>query len=360
MALFRMLIDLNVWHRIIKRAIRNVHMNNFPEKIYPKEIVTYIRSLHSIIYNVIKGDYDRCVFTDREKEELQFFKQNYRRTARKSKYYDIGFEDYFYLHFLACRKLNIKNPDRFDYQQAIRLFFLDSIYNNGRVNEVHKNFPNTFIEWVKEFDNIFTTNYDKNLEIATLKDIYYLHGAFHIKKDIYKEDSFRNRISDSPIKTAVVIDGYDHLYSTALTTNSGVAKELLAKNHSNANSAVEKMAKGYKNNPDIKKSVDSWKDDENMIIRNLYESIMLKVENPELTFNDYYPLDKLNNIEDVLTIVGLSPNNDTHLFDIIAKNNMITEIVFYYFSQEEKEVIKTYFSDKHVKLLSVKELWNSF
>jgi len=55
--------------------------------------------------------------------------------------------------------------------------FIDSIYNNGKINSIYQHFPQRFIEFVNEFDCIFTTNYDKNIELATGREVLYLHGA---------------------------------------------------------------------------------------------------------------------------------------------------------------------------------------
>ena len=81
------------------------------------------------------------------------------------------------------------------------------------------------------------------------------------------------------------------------------------------------MAEGYKNNIAIKKDVDSWKFTDNEIVKNMYDSIILKVSGE-------------------LKIVGLSPNNDTHIFEIINNNGTLKKVIYYYYDKNECEVVK--------------------
>lgn len=343
---------------IITRAFNYLENDNFPSEIYPIEIGEYIKEyLYGSFTKIMKGKYDRFVATSSEEIELENFKSRYKFSRSKVRYYDIAFEDYFLIHQLFCRKKNIINPNKYDFQECIRMLFLDSIYNNGKINEIHSNFSDKFTDWLEDFDSIFTTNYDKNIEIATEKDINYLHGAFHIKKDIYDHNSFRNLISDKPIESSVIVEGYDHLYSTALTTSSGSLKKFAGNMHPNANSAIEKFAEGSKNDKDIKKEIENWKTSEQKLVRNLYEAVMLKIENPELEFKDYYPFDKLEDIKGTLTILGLSPNNDNHIIDMISENKNIDKVIYYYFDIKEGRYLERNLNNKKSELNNVKEFW---
>ena len=50
------------------------------------------------------------------------------------------------------------------------------------------------------------------------------------------------------------------------------------------------------------------------------DSIILKVNNEDLQFEEQYPINEFKSISGELKIVGLSPNNDTHIFEIIKLN----------------------------------------
>ncbi len=298
--------------------------------------------------------------TSSEEIELENFKSRYKFSRSKIRVYDIGFEDYFLMHQLFCRKNKITNPNKYDFQECIKKLLLDSIYNNGEINEIYTKFPDEFVDWLKEYDSIFTTNYDRNIEVVTDKDINYIHGAFHIKKDIYNNDSFRNLISDRPIENTIIAEGYDHLYSTALTMGSGSLKKLAGEMHTNANSAIEKFAAGAKNDEEVMKEIEKWKTSGQKIVRNMYEAVILKMENPELEFKDYYPFEKLENIKGTLTILGLSPNNDTHLLDIIAGNDNISKVIYYFFDIKEGRYLERNLTNKIIELNNVKEFWHRY
>ncbi len=146
-----------------------------------------------------------------------------------------------------------------DSKDAIRSIYLDTIYDNGTVNLIYKNFPDKFIVWLKGFDEIQTTNYDSNLELATSREVMHVHGAFSDMKDIYRSDSLRNMLSDRPIDNVKIFYEYAHLYSTALTAYSGDTKDFMAKQAQNSNEALVKLVDAYNNNPEVKADVDSWK-----------------------------------------------------------------------------------------------------
>lgn len=345
---------------IIKRALKNIREDNFPKEIYPKEVGEYLIMLHNESKNILKGKYDSCAITEKERYELKVFKNQYRSLLKKSKVSDIGFEDYFLINQLVLRKTKASSHERLCSIQGLECLFIDSVYNNGLINELHNNYPRGFKEWLGEYKNVFTTNYDRNIEIAGSCDVKYLHGAFHIRKDIYKDESFRNKFSDRPIKEATIIEGYDYLYSTCLTTYSGSLKKFAAEMSDNANIGVEKFVKAYKDNPVVKKDIDSWKDDKNMVVRKMYESVMIKLENPELKFNDRYPFEDFKMMTGELDIIGLSPNNDVHLFEAINTNENLHKLTYYYRGDKDRINIKNLFPQKEVQLIDVKEFWDEF
>lgn len=94
---------------------------------------------------------------------------------------DIGFEDYYLIHDLVCHKMKVYNPEQFYIRESMKVAYLYSIYNDGKINQLYKNYPRLFIEFLIKFDNIFTTNYDSNIELATGKEIFHIHGQFDKK-----------------------------------------------------------------------------------------------------------------------------------------------------------------------------------
>ena len=61
-----------------------------------------------------------------------------------------------------------------------------------------------------------------------------------------------------------------------------------------------------------------------------------------------------------LKIIGLSPNNDTHIFEIVNNNGNLKEVIYYYYDETECEVIKSLLSNFTVEFLPVKNLWQEY
>ena len=252
---------------------------------------------------------------------------------------DIGFEDYYLIHDLVSRKLSIQNPDRFYVREAMKVAYLFAIYNDGKLNLLHNQYTSRFQQYLNSFDCIFTTNYDSNIESSIGNDVYHIHGQFDKKSEVYQADSFRNQLPDRPIDDILIDESYYYLYSNALTTHCGEYKEFQLKQYSLANDAVEKMSIAYNNDEKMRTEIDSWVNDNNKLTANMGYGIQLKAAHPELNFSDDYHFDELKNINGNLEILGLSPWNDFHIFEVI-NDSSIESCTYYFFDEGETKRIK--------------------
>lgn len=346
---------------IILRTLKNLSDCNFPKHIVCNEPILlkiYFAQLFNEAKMMIDGEYDIYTNSSVEKKSLDEFKKKY-KSMGSLKISDIGFEDYYLIHDLFCHKNKIKNPEMFDIRNGLSLSFLFSIYDDGRVSELYKKYTSEFIKWLNGFDNIYTTNYDKNIDNVVNCDVYHLHGDFYTMDELYLENSFRNLLPDSPIKDKIVDKNYSYLYSTAISTHSGDYKELMLKQKQLANDGFEKFAIGYVENKDIKNDIDSWENDNNKLVRNMYHAIKLKVEDPQISFKQQYPLNEFKDMSGELVILGLSPYNDNHIFEIID-NSAVTNCTFYYYDEVECEIIKKMLPSKEITCKSVVEFWNDY
>lgn len=340
--------------QIINRALLKLKLKKYNKDVYTDEIRVWIKMLYESVPSFLKGDYDKFAVLDDEKVELSNFKNRYKA---KTLINEIGFEDFFLLNELHCRKNKITNPERFYFQEFLRRLFLDSIFNGGKVNQIHKNLPQYFVDFLKGFECIFTTNYDRNFEIATNREILYLHGAFHVLAPEYDPNSFRNQLSDRPAQRNPVIKGYEHVFSTALTGSSGAFKQYASDSQEQANSGIDKFAIGYLEKSELRPQIDEWKNSDNEMVRNLYEGIMLKIKNPDLRISIDYALSKLTAIEGKVVFMGLSPNNDTHIVSKLKLNDKIDLIEYYYFDESEGEIVSSLFENKTVTTKDIKKFW---
>lgn len=349
--------------QIVLRILKNCDRDDFPSHIivnFPYLLKNYIGQLYLEAREILAGSYDIYATGTAEKESLESFKKQYGSKADQLKITDIGFEDYYLIHDLVCHKTNTHNPDQFYVREAMRIAYLYAIYNDGKLNTLYENYPEAFVDYLLDFDNIFTTNYDANIELATHKQAYHIHGQFDKKSDVYLSSSFRNQLPDAPIRDIDVDENYFYLYSNALTTHCGAYKEFQIKQIPQANSAVEKMAIAYNNNPDVRKDVDSWTRESNKLTANMGYAIQLKAANPSLTFSDNFHFDIFKSITGTIEILGLSPWNDFHIFESI-NNSIVDECIYYYFSDSDCGIIKSLLpnldAQGKIRFMSVKTFW---
>lgn len=351
--------------QLVLRILKNCDREDFPSHIivnFPYLLKNYIGQLFLEARDILEDKYDSYTNCFAEVESLKSFKKRYKDKINILRITDIGFEDYYLIHDLVCHKTNTQNPKQYYIREAMRIAYLYAIYNDGKINTLYQEYPRKFIDYLIEFDNIFTTNYDLNVELATQKQVYHIHGQFDKKSDVYLLNSFRNQLPDAPIKEIEIDENYFYLYSNALTTHSGAYKELQIKQISQANSVVEKMAMAYNNDPKIKQEVDSWTIEANKLTANMGYAIQLKAVNPSLTFSDNYHFDIFKNITCTLQILGLSPWNDFHIFESVNDSD-IDKCVYYYFDESECDKIKELLPELNVQgkieFLSVKAFWEN-
>ena len=340
---------------IVKRALENIRRGRFPHHLYPKECAEFVVALQREHARALRGKYDKYVFTSYDRLSLEDFKNRYAK-ARSYAIEEIGFEDYFLLFELVHNKQGIGNPDRFISRGVLRRMFLDSVYNSGQVETVHEHFPARFESWLKEHDQVFTTNYDSNLETACGSDVHHLHGSFRTLSETYDPNSFRNQLEDDLLDGEKVDQNYPYLYSNCLVSYVGDLKSFSMTQASLANSAMDKFAAGYENDPALRQQIEEM-DEGNDLVRRLKEAIRLKVERPDLEHSEQYPHKMLEQITGSLEIVGLSPNNDGHLFTQILANDQISEIRFNMFDEQEVADAEKLFHSKFLKTKDVRELW---
>lgn len=348
---------------IVLRILKNCDRDDFPNHIivdYPYLLKNYLGLLFIEARKAILGEYDEYALSSSERSSLKVFKERYSTKLNTLLMTDIGFEDYYLIHDLVCHKSKTGNPEQFYVREGMRIAYLYSIFNDGKLELLYKKYPQKLTDELLSYDNIFTTNYDSNIELATGKEVYHIHGSFSQKSDVYDATSLRNQLPDAPINDILIDENYYYLYSNAITTYSGDYKQFHVKQYSMANSSVEKMAEAYRTDYSIRKEVDKWCDNSNNLTRNLGYVVKIKVEHPELSFSENYHFDKLKNMEGDLVILGLSPWNDFHIFESIDDAS-ITSCTFWYYSDEECDEVRKLLpnTDGNGKLAfkNVKEYW---
>ena len=340
---------------IIRRAITNTKRKK-SELDYSKETVDLLNYLYIEAKLTILGLNDQYVFTSYDKETLINFKKKYKGKV-DLKITDIGLEDYFFLYEVFCSKKNIKNPEHYNIRELLNRMFLDSIYFNGAINKIWKCYPKFFVHYLNSFDNIFTTNYDNNVEMCIKKPVMHLHGSFFEFDEKYNPNSLRNKLSDMKNVDYSYTKNHPYLYSTALFAYCGEMKEFSTSQHRKTNTAIEKFASGFNEKKEDPKKLEEWISDDNQMIKNLGEAIKLKQEHPEYKVNEPYHIQEFLEICDELEILGLSPSNDDHIFRWIKENSKVQQIKYYYYENSEIQKVRDLIGSSEIIFENVKDFW---
>lgn len=348
---------------IVLRILEEFDAPDFPTHVITTEPTLqkiYMGNLFLYARQALEGRFDNVATCSSEKIALADFIERYKDSKNSLRITDIGFEDYYLIHDLVCHKFGIMNPEQYEIREALRFSYLYAIYNHGKLNLLHNQYSNSFKDYLKSFDNIFSTNYDSNIELSTGKDVYHIHGQFNRLSETYNPNSFRNQLQDKPMEDMGIDLDYSYIYSTAISTYCGDYKQYYINQGILANSATEKLAEAYLNNEDVRNDVEKWEQSTNPILLNLADSVKLKARNPKYRFQEDYPLQKLKEMTGSLTILGLSPYNDYHIFELIDNANL-DECIYYYFSASEKGRVETIFPSLKVsnrlKFESVQNFW---
>lgn len=351
--------------QIVLRILKNCDREDFPSHIivnFPYLLKNYLGQLFLEARDVIEGKYDQHTNCSAERSSLNSFREQYASRIRTLRMTDIGFEDYYLIHDLCCHKTGTRNPEQFCVCEALKIAYLFAIYNDGKLNELHRLYPEKFVDYLRCFDSIFTTNYDSNVDSVVENPVYHIHGQFDKLSAVYDPTSFRNQLPDAPIKEYKVDPQYFYLYSNALSTHCGEYKEFQVKQYSLASSAMEKLADAYLKDLRVRTTIDNWTKAENTITANMGYAVQMKATHPELAFTDDYHFEKLSQITGELVILGLSPWNDFHIFETI-NNSQIDSCTFYYFSEDQCQKVSSLLPDMNQRgslhFASAQEFWRT-
>jgi len=336
---------------IMKRIIFNARANRydplFGGLISGKDIEVIFRAFVDIANKALNGNYDGTGDSD-DQEAIADFKNRY--TAPILKYYEIMLEDWF----LLIRLFFIANADIKDQWQSAKQGFermiLDAIYNEGMLTDVHQRMNKNVKRFFAGFDYIFSLNYDRNVEALTGRDVLHLHGDYYVPADSENPGTIEGYIRQQA-RQSVVIEEFRHCFCNALLDYSG---ELKFKRASNIKKCAAEMDRwlelSRRDEAEYKKQTALLKEKDEYA----FQFVSTYVQNPALKVGTDYHFEALSNLKGELHIIGLSPNNDSHIFRCINESKL-DKVWFYYFSKTDKAIPIT----KPYELNRVGDLWKS-
>lgn len=324
---------------IIKRIIFNARARKydplFAGTISGEKIAQLFRELAQEANSIRAGKYDAVVLAE-DAHALESFKSRYNREIEN--YFDIGLEDWLFILKVVYCKVADRSLLWSSVKQGFEHMILDAIYNDGKINKIYTQMGSRVRSFFMRFGTIFTLNYDSNLESLTRKSVYHLHGSFDVPANSENPQTVQGFLRMKN-RENVVIPGFEHCYCNALLDYEGENKYRTAEAFEKADTVLASIQSENVEVQDLK-PIDEW--------------IRTKIENPSLAFGTDYHFKDLLELTGELHIIGLSPNNDSHIFKLIEKSS-IDRIVYYYFSNSDKDVkVK-----KKIDFLPAKDLWKS-
>lgn len=315
------------------------------------EILGILNGFVTITNDILDNKYDDCVNDDELLSALDDFKSRYKKISAP---HELMLEDWFFvLHMFFLKNSDISNNLSASKQGFERLI-LDGIYNDSKCQNIYTKMPKKAKNFFSDFDNIFSLNYDNNLEILTGKNVYHLHGDFSVLSNSENTENVWGFIRERR-NSRVVIESMEHCFCNALLDYSGHQKLKVANNYHTLIINSEKFKWQYENDENFKLYLLKIKD----VKPDEYEMIMTKINHQNLKMATECYFYKFENIHDELHIIGMSPNNDGHIFECINKNNKLNKVYFYYYLDFERKYIEKMFpKDLYIPKKAV-DLWQS-
>lgn len=338
---------------ILKRIKYNCRLGKYDSlfggQITGKELESIFNGLVSIANGLIDNQYGDLTEDLDTIEAIEDFKKRY--TQRVSLPHEIMLEDWL----LLVRVFFLINNDMMQANKSVVQGFeqllLDSIYNDGKLQGLHQNMNKDVKRFFNGYDKVFTLNYDNNIESLTHKEVYHLHGDFSVLENSENTETVLGYLRGSEGKT-VWQPEMKHCYCNALLNYSGRLKYKTAVANHDAILDSEHYVERYNSDSSFRQAVLMDKSLRAKMIRT-------KIEHPELKMATEYYFYEFESIEGQLEIIGLSPNNDAHIFDAILNNTNITKVIFYYFGEKERTFIEEHYPRVLFECHSVQDLWRS-
>lgn len=338
-----------IMSRIVFNARCDKYDSLFEGTLSGKEIEQLFRGLLPTANAVLDGKYDE-VDTDEDeiKEAIEEFKAQNAERGKFEHYYDIPLEDWF----LLLQLFLLDNADLTDMWKASKQGFewiiLDAIYNDGKLQEVYHKMKKTVKRFFESFDSIFTLNYDNNIELLTNKTVYHLHGDYSVLTDSENPETVQGFLNTQ--KGQIVMNPeYPQCYCNALLNFSGCQKYKEAQNKLRSIEILRNLRQLYETdiNAFRKKRAEIG-----IRMPAATEIIDTYIAHPELKIATDYHFSELENLSGELHIMGLSPQNDSHIFSCIEKSS-VDNVIFHYHGEPPKELPLT----KPYKFEDIKKLW---
>lgn len=348
---------------IINRFLSNLKSKNYAMSLYNNTvsndvIADILPGMYNELKRILRGEYDQYCTKEEDKELVTILQKRY---SPSTKIDEVGMEDYFIILRLFHIKYNDSEKDIKDTHDGFCWQFLDAIYNEGLIQKIADTISPSYKDYLRSklqgYDQIYTVNYDKTLEIISGKKVNYLHGDFETLLDQYDPNTLIGYHYEQKGEKNPVTNVMRHVYCNGLMGFSGTYKEKVMKVMENGQFGVENILNSYEDmsEQDLKK-IECLKQSHDAGERLAFGIIEAKINNPSLNMHQY-PIDKFRSICGEAHLLGISPSNDEHIWNQILDNSKLTSITYYYHGYDSKKELESCYSDHRIVYLPDSEFW---
>lgn len=288
-------------------------------------------------------------------DALKDFRDNH--TFKIKSIEEIGMEDWLLVFLLyLIEQGDILNQYE-SFKQGFERMIFDAIYCEGNILKLHSKMSELSKIYFSKYDNIFTLNYDDTIEKLTNHTVFHLHGDFKTKSHSENPQNALGYLRIQKGQNVWFPSQFEHCNCSAILDFSGNRKYNYAKN----------MTKGYMEFEKLKETVKNNKVELKYILEKLpaeqHELVNIGVEK-NLHFGLNYHFHDFEQIAETLVIIGLAPQNDSHIFSCINKSNVNNVVFYHYFGTKSDDEIEAEIKtmslpiNKPYVIENVKLLWD--
>lgn len=322
------------------------------------EIITFFNGIIAIANKACRDEYHDVVerYDDSDLiDAYKDFKMRYQSPITSVE--EIGMEDWLLvlLLFLIEQGFTLAQYDAV--KQGFERMLIDAIYCEGNIQKLYLKMGESAKLFFCSFENVFSLNYDNTIEKLINRPIFHLHGDFNTKHMSEDPKNALGYLRKQKGQTVLFPPQFEHCNCNAILDFSGIRKYRHATNMTNAYWEFENVKEAVKNGECNLESIDKLQID-------CHELVQIGVsENLHLGHN--YHFSEFKKITGTLIIIGLAPQNDSHIFSCINESNL-EHVIFYHFfgskpDNDIKKEIKTINLplNKSYTIKNVNEIWYS-
>ncbi len=265
-------------------------------------------------------------------ETLKEFKRNHTCEIRSIE--EIGMEDWLLIFLLFL----IEQEDILCQYESIKTGFermiFDAIYCEGNIQTLHSKMNKSAKLYFSNFDTIFTLNYDNTIEKLTKRTVFHLHGDFETKYHSENPENTHGYLRLQKGENILFPLQFKHCNYSAILDFSGNRKYNYATNMTEAFLEFEKLKETVKKNEGVLQNLL-----EKLPIEQ-HEIIKIGIEKNLYCGHNYHFHD-FEQLTGTLAIIGLAPQNDSHIFSCINKSNINSVIFYHYFGTKSDDEIES-------------------